>query len=75
MLISTKTLTETCDYLVNACRRDIKQAPAELDRHKARYRENLRGLSLLLIGRPERNHVEHAIKQIETIQPRRAKHG
>ncbi|BBL58136.1 hypothetical protein [Methylomonas koyamae] len=75
MLISAKTLADTCDYLVNSCRRDINRAPDELERCKARYRENLRGLSLLLIGRREKSHVENAIKQIETIQPRRAKHG
>lgn len=68
MRISQKNLEDTCTFLVNACRREVKSNPVMRTITCATYRNQFIGLSLLLVGFPEKRIVKSALESIDSIE-------
>ncbi|AEF99479.1 hypothetical protein [Methylomonas methanica] len=68
MRISTKNLKDTCSFLVNECRREVKANPVMRPLTCATYRNQFRALSLLLVGFPEKQIVMDAIDDISNVE-------
>ena len=73
MRISTKNLQDTCSFLVNECRREVKATPNFRVRICDQHRKEFRALSLLLVGFPEKRIVQAALDDIRCIEYARSK--
>lgn len=68
MIISSKNLKDTCEFLVKICRSEVKQNPANATAICAAYRDKFDALSLLLDGYSEKRVVEAALISISSLQ-------
>lgn len=68
MRVSTKNLQDTCSFIVNACRREVKANPSNRVMICASHRNQFKALSLLLVGFSEKQFIQGAIEQINCIE-------
>lgn len=68
MIISSKNLKDTCEFIVQNCRREVRQNPVNATAICIAYREKFVALSLLLVGYSEKRVVEAAIDSIRFME-------
>ncbi len=68
MIISSKNLKDTCEFIVQNCRREVNQNPANANAICTAYRDKFVALSLLLVGYSEKRVIEAAVGSISSLQ-------